>query len=64
MYGDKCVIKSGSYFFAFIFFFLKKKKNNNKVQCKKKKKLKSPITSDNESHGVNVPKTEEKCVAM
>ena len=63
MYGDKCVIKSGSYFFAFIFFFQKKKKKkNNKVQCKKK--LKSPITSDNESHGVNVPKTEEKCVAM
>ena len=31
------------------------------MQCKKKKKkLKSPITSDNESHGVNVPKTEEK----
>lgn len=49
MYGDKCVIKSGSYFLSVFSFFLRKKPKKQKT-----------ITSDNESQGVAVPKTEEK----
>lgn len=56
MYGDKCVIKSGSYFFLFVFFFF--------FFFFGTAMLKRPITSYDESQGVTVPKTEEKNVLL
>lgn len=54
MYGDKYVIKFGSYFFLFVFsFFFYFFFFGTSMQKK------SPIIGDNESQGETVPKTEE-----